>query len=325
MTVYNLEAFVAEAIESVLKQSVRPDRFVVVNDGSSDKSLEVMMGYSRDITIIDNKKNVGVLQSVLEAIEKLDTDIVALIDGDDRWDREKLSNVRDVFASDDHVMFSTHSFRRIDRNGNLLAGDDITLTNLDRIKRKAAGNMEEMDLLLKESILSYKGVWLGSALSFRRNCFDIKSFRKFSESIWGHDLSHQDQPIAYYMILANPDGRIRYIDKVLFDYRIFGENSSGSSASPARALRTLSRSKATLLRTKDLVEKMPRKHELRRQIGKIREIDYLENLYKKNYRLAAGNFVELFFSFWNWRERTKETVRFVGVLIFGPDRFLKYK
>jgi glycosyltransferase involved in cell wall biosynthesis len=326
ITVYNLADFVAEAIDSVLKQSIKADRIIVVNDGSSDDSLAVIQRYSDNVTIIDNKTNMGVLPSVLLAIEQLDTDIIAMLDGDDRWGHDKIGQVKNVFQTTGDVMFCTHSYRRIDRSGKVIGGNDITLDNLSRIKESAKNDQNQMDILLKESILSYRGVWLGSALSFRRSCLHVEAFKKFSEAMWGHELSHQDQPIAAWMILQNPNLKIRYIDKVLFDYRIFGSNSSGSSASLTTALRTLSRSKATLMRTKEIVQLMPgRRYELRRQLYKLEEVSYLKRLYKKNYVGAIRMFVKLFFEFWTGRERVKEFVRLTGVMVLGPDRFLRNK
>jgi len=113
---------------------------------------------------------------------------------------------------------------------------------------------------------------------------------------------------------------------VLFDYRIFGENTSGSSGSVSKALKTLARSRATIVRTYSIVSQMPnRLPELERQAHKLLEIDYLESLYQRKYSVATGIFFKLLGGFWNGRSRLKEFVRFAGVIVLGPDRFLKHK
>ena len=46
MPVYNTEAYLNEAIESVLKQDYKDFDFLIIDDGSTDKSKEIIMSYS---------------------------------------------------------------------------------------------------------------------------------------------------------------------------------------------------------------------------------------------------------------------------------------
>jgi hypothetical protein len=148
----------------------------------------------------------------------------------------------------------------------------------------------------------------------------------WSLSLWGHHLSHQDQPLAAYMIYKNPSKILFYINKILFKYRVFGENSSGSSNTKEKALKTLSRSKATIIRTFDIVQKITeRKEEYQHQLHKYKEIIYIENLYKNQNIKAIKLFIFLWKNFWNNKKRIKELKRLLGVLIIGTDTFLKIK
>jgi glycosyltransferase involved in cell wall biosynthesis len=321
ITVYNLEHYAAEAIRSVLNQTLKPDRVLVINDGSTDSSQQVIKQFE-NIEVINYEQNRGVLPSVIEGIRLLDTDIIALLDGDDVWTVTKLSEIHTTFQEADTMMV-LHNFTRMDATGALLPGIDVTQKNLGRIEQQPIRNQDE---LIKESILSYRGVWLGSALSFRKSFLDVNSFEHWSMKIWGHELSHQDQPLAAYLIVSNPEKKIRYIPKALFNYRIFGENSSGSSATLVKALKTLQRSKATLLRTHALVKKMEgRVQPLKRQELKLKEVIYLEALYQRKMLNALSLFTTLFLQFWNSPEKAKELVRFFGVFILGPSRFLRLK
>lgn len=325
ITVFNLEVYVAEAIESVLNQSRKADKILVINDGSSDGSAAVISRFANQIEIIDNVTNMGVLPSMISGIKLLNTDIIAFLDGDDRWDINKIKSIIDIYQSDESCMLVTHSYRRMNANGQIDAVLDKTLLNLERIEGLRA-SIPELDQELKNSILSYKGVWLGSAFSIRRKYLNVNEFESWSLGIWGHELSHQDQPLAAFMILQNPTGIIRYISNQLFDYRIFGDNSSGASSDINKALRTINRSKATLLRTYHAVKLMQgRERELGAQLNKLREIEYLQLLYTGKKLSALKIFFTLFFSFWNLRESIKEIVRFCGVLFFGVGWVLKHK
>lgn len=47
MSVFNGEAFLAEAVESILGQTLRDFEFVIIDDGSTDKTAEILSGYAR--------------------------------------------------------------------------------------------------------------------------------------------------------------------------------------------------------------------------------------------------------------------------------------
>jgi len=323
VTVYNLERYVAEALTSVLNQTLKPDRIVVINDASADNSLQIIKQFSPHVEIVNHTQNQGVLPSVIEAVKMLATDVVALLDGDDVWEVDKLAEIQAAFLANETNMMVLHNYIRVNSTGQLLPGEDVTQKNLFRINQYP---VHEHDELLKESILSYRGVWLGSALSFKRSLLNVDLFEQWSLKIWGHELSHQDQPLAAYLIATNSLAKIHFINRELFRYRIFGDNSSGSSDTLPKALRTLQRSKATIIRTHALVAQMPdRAESLERQNSKLKELAYLETLYLQNRRAAIRLFGELFFKSWTMRERSREIIRLCGVLILGPTQFLKLK
>lgn len=324
ITVYNLEHFVARAIESVLAQSHPPNRVVVINDGSTDGSLEVIQRYS-DITVIDNTNNRGVLPSIIEGLRVLDTDIVAFLDGDDVWHRDKLRRVREEFGLYPDAMMVTHSYRWIDAMGEPLGVQDETHGNLARIVKVCGGDKKKMDAMLKKSVLSYAGVWLGSAFAIRRSALDLEAFAYWSESIAGHHLSHQDQPLAAWLIHENPSATLVYIDEKLFDYRVFGANSSGNTKTLDKALFTIARSRATVARTHNLVHSMGRPEELAIQEYKLRELDYLTALYTGKRILALKLFVDLLKNFWKKHHVLKELKRFGVVVSLGPRNFFRIK
>ena len=52
MPVYNAEKYLAEAIESILNQTYRSFDFLIINDGSTDSSLEIIQDYAEKDTRI---------------------------------------------------------------------------------------------------------------------------------------------------------------------------------------------------------------------------------------------------------------------------------
>jgi len=86
MSVYNGEKYLREAVESILAQSYRFSEFIIVNDATSDSSLEILESYrkkDRRITIINNPHNLGLGASLKEAIARAQGEFIARMDADD--------------------------------------------------------------------------------------------------------------------------------------------------------------------------------------------------------------------------------------------------
>ena len=84
MSIYNGEKYLREAIESILNQTLPDFEFIIVNDASTDGSLEIIQSYDdRRIRIINNKTNIGLTRSLNIAIEQAQGKLIARQDADD--------------------------------------------------------------------------------------------------------------------------------------------------------------------------------------------------------------------------------------------------
>lgn len=85
---YNKEKRIASCLKSVMQQTVKPSEIIIVNDGSTDNSLEIaraiMESYQGKYRIID-QENQGVSVARNSGIEASNSDFVALLDADDEW------------------------------------------------------------------------------------------------------------------------------------------------------------------------------------------------------------------------------------------------
>lgn len=89
---FNCERFVLKTIESVLNQSYSNIELIVVDDHSSDKTVEIIKSISdKRIKLIVNEKNSGAAFSRNAALKEATGDYVAFLDGDDIWLDNKLS------------------------------------------------------------------------------------------------------------------------------------------------------------------------------------------------------------------------------------------
>jgi len=89
ITTYNHEAFIAEAVQSVLSQSYADYELIVVDDGSADGTLEQISRFGETIHLV-RQPNQGVAASRNTGIQHARGELLAFLDGDDVWEPDKL-------------------------------------------------------------------------------------------------------------------------------------------------------------------------------------------------------------------------------------------
>lgn len=85
MPVYNAERYIAEAIESILNQTFINFEFIIINDGSTDRSLEILQRYARQDSRIRliNRENQGLVKTLNEGVDLAMAPYIARMDADD--------------------------------------------------------------------------------------------------------------------------------------------------------------------------------------------------------------------------------------------------
>ena len=85
MSVYNGERYLDECMQSILQQSFTNFEFIVINDGSTDKSLDILKQYqqSDDRVYIINQSNAGLSASLNRGIAIAKGKYIARMDADD--------------------------------------------------------------------------------------------------------------------------------------------------------------------------------------------------------------------------------------------------
>lgn len=152
--VYNAEHFLKECIESVIRQTYDDWELILVNDGSTDMSEEIIKIYLKDNRIkYYFKDNSGVTETRWIGVEHANGSIVMFIDADDIIVDNALKFVSENFNNDiDILSFEMQSFKN--RKEIRPLDDKWTITNVDKDRVKIC------DSILSGKMLSC--VWGGS-------------------------------------------------------------------------------------------------------------------------------------------------------------------
>jgi glycosyltransferase involved in cell wall biosynthesis len=111
---YNHERYIEQAIVSVLEQDFPREEMeiVVVDDGSTDNTPSIIKNFLPQLRYI-RKNNGGQASAFNAAIPELRGSIVAFLDGDDWWTKQKLSVIAETFEANPKIAAIGHGFYEV--------------------------------------------------------------------------------------------------------------------------------------------------------------------------------------------------------------------
>lgn len=120
---YNAEQYIAEAIDSVLRQTFTGFEIIIVDDCSVDNTWEIIKAYSSKderIKIYKNDKNSGVSFTRNFGVSNAEYNWIAFLDADDAWREDKLQKQVELVMQqpDTDVVYTSYSFMNSDGKSN---------------------------------------------------------------------------------------------------------------------------------------------------------------------------------------------------------------
>lgn len=197
---YNAERFVAEAIGSVLEQSVPATECVVVDDGSRDGTAELVEKFGPPVRLV-RQENRGVSGARNRGVAESQGNFLAFLDADDTWQRQRLERQVDALTASpahDAVVCAT---RVVDAQGVEL------------------GTIVPDARLTAERLL----LWQATTVSVSSN---LLVSREAFEEIGGFDESlstSADWALTFRLIERGP---LLTVDEPLVTYRVHDSNMS---------------------------------------------------------------------------------------------------
>ena len=176
INVYNAEKYIAKCLESVINQTYRNIEIIIVNDGSTDKTLEICESYKDERIRIINQENMGLSMSRNVGIENSRGEYLYFIDADDFIDIDtieylyKLIKKYDVpIATANPMEISDYNYKKTEKAEKIkiLSSKEMLkkiLLSTDRagtawnklIKRELFNNIRFEDRIINDIVVVYK-------------------------------------------------------------------------------------------------------------------------------------------------------------------------
>lgn len=200
---FNQAHYLAEAIESVLGQTLPPTELFVVDDGSEDNSYEVAGRY--EMVTRMQQRNRGVAAARNAGWKESDSEFLVFLDADDRLLPEALKIGALALDRRPNVAFVSGVSRDIGDDGRVIAALRQPLVSQDHYLR-----------LLEDCF-----IWSGSSIVYRRSA--LEAVGGFDESLWAAD------DYELYLRLARRFPVFCH-QEVVTEYRRHGTNTTRDAA-----------------------------------------------------------------------------------------------
>lgn len=115
---YNASAYIADCVNSVLTQTDQDFEVIVVDDGSTDQTAKIVSTFTDQRVNLVQRANGGLAAARNTGIAVAKGELVAFLDADDRWCREKLATHRQALDNNPQASVSYDWAAFIDVHGN---------------------------------------------------------------------------------------------------------------------------------------------------------------------------------------------------------------
>jgi glycosyltransferase involved in cell wall biosynthesis len=201
MPVYNGELYLKEAIESILNQTISDFEFIIINDGSTDNTEEIIMSYDDKRIIYRKQNNKGIGAALRYGCSLAEGIYIARMDADDISELNRFQIQYDYLKKHPKTIVISSAVRYIDEKGKVL-GRSYPLTCNQAIRKN----------LQKGNPICHPGAMLVNA-----------AYKKIN--------GYQDlQPLEDYFLWLKLSklGKVTNTSKPYLKYRIHDNNSSSS-------------------------------------------------------------------------------------------------
>ncbi len=219
IAVYNKERYILETVESVLAQDFDDFEIVVVDDGSTDRSIDIIKNLRNDRVKIYTQENKGASAARNHAIAKCSGRYIALIDADDLWMPHHLSDIKELIQVFPKAqLFATHY--------------EVMYTPYYKVEANYSVEINKRTTVIED-------YFAGSMISSLIHTSSVAFTRKSFESVEGFDENMKSGHDTDLWIKLSLKHDLAFHSNLSMTYRNFAENNLSSNKLIAEKSRML--------------------------------------------------------------------------------------
>lgn len=231
--IYNVEEYLSTCINSILNQTFKDFELILVNDGSTDNSLEICKYYKDidDRICIIDKKNGGLSSARNAGLDIAKGEYIGFVDSDD-YIHPQMYEILYRYIRKEKADISLCDFKKVNGYDNYKL-QKYTENNLN-IKIKSYSNIQASEELFRENAITFIVAW---NKLYRRELFDNNRYKlgkRYEDEFIIHKLLYESKKVVYSPIelyfylkrdnsimsksfsLKNLDALDAYIDRINF-------------------------------------------------------------------------------------------------------------
>lgn len=171
MSVYNGETFIRESVESILNQTFKDFEFIIVDDGSTDRTLDILNDYAKlddRIRILRNTENKKIVYSLNKGLRNAKANVIARMDCDDISEKTRFQKqYKTLIENRDIILVGTQCYF-ISQKGEIISKSNFP----------ADDYFIRLELFLKNNIIMHPSVmfrWDGN-LYYREFAYPAEDY-----------------------------------------------------------------------------------------------------------------------------------------------------
>jgi len=191
MPVYNAAPYVKDSIDSILRQTFHDFEFIIINDGSSDKSKEIIMSFNDSrIIFIDHINNVGIVEALNQGLGIARGKYIARMDNDDIAYDNRLSMQVDFMDNNPTVGVCGTAFK--------IFGSRTVVANMPTDDDSIRKYMLSYNPFGHPTVLMRKAVIDAYALRYRQDYLSAEDYRMWYDFSKVSILRNLPDVLLYY-------------------------------------------------------------------------------------------------------------------------------
>ncbi len=216
MGIYNGEKYIEEQLICILHQTLKPDEVILCDDGSSDRTVQIVQKFIEDNCLEEvwklyvNEHNLGYPANFYHAMGLCTGDIVFLADQDDIWNVHKIEKMANIMETNTGIMCLGCKFGLVDDTGK----------NIHSLMNPTGNHGTGAIRNITAKDVFYKCEWPGMVLAYRNAWYRSRSEQgTVVSTVIPHDF--------WLCACAAEDGGFGQLDEELACHRRHDNNAGG--------------------------------------------------------------------------------------------------